>query len=86
MEHYALLVVVTEMVAAEGRTVYVDSYRQRRFRPNEESLIAFDARTGRQRWKRGVDVSSNVVVESGVLYVRNDDELEAIDAATGDGP
>ena len=73
--------------AAGGRTVYVASHKSRSFRPDDNALIAFDARTGRQRWKRGMSVGGAVTVGSGIVYVVNDDdELEAIDAATGDGP
>ncbi|MFE9106437.1 protein kinase domain-containing protein [Actinomadura geliboluensis] len=70
----------------EGRTVYVASHKDRSFRPDDNTLIAFDARTGHQRWTRDSDVRSGIVVASGVLYVLNEDKLEAIDAATGGGP
>ncbi|SNT56476.1 Serine/threonine protein kinase [Actinomadura meyerae] len=75
-----------DVAAAEGRLVYVASYRKRSFRPDEKTLIAFDTRTGRQRWKRDATVKAPIVIAAGILYVLNGDTMEAIDANTGDGP
>ncbi|TDC73907.1 PQQ-binding-like beta-propeller repeat protein, partial [Actinomadura sp. 7K507] len=71
---------------ADDRTAYIASFRQRRFRPDDNALIALDARTGRERWRRDMDVDDAVIVSSGILYVRDGHTLEAIDATTGEGP
>ena len=73
-------------VWVDDRTAYVGSFKKLRFRPDDNELIAFDGRTGQERWRRGTDRRGVVVPWSGILYVRDGDKLEAIDAATGDGP
>ncbi|WUI00153.1 serine/threonine-protein kinase [Spirillospora sp. NBC_00431] len=70
----------------DDRTAYVDYSRHRRFRPDDNALLALDLRTGRQRWRRGMDVDRPVVVQSGIIYALDGRTLEAIDAPTGAGP
>ncbi|TDD68419.1 protein kinase domain-containing protein, partial [Actinomadura rubrisoli] len=70
---------------ADDRAAYVASFRKRRFRSDENALISLDARTGTQRWRRGMD-ADDLIVGSGIVYVRDGDTLEAVNASTGEGP
>ncbi|MFI0354574.1 PQQ-binding-like beta-propeller repeat protein [Actinomadura sp. 9N407] len=73
------------MAGVDNGTLYLRTHTPRRFRSDGNSLIALDARTGKERWTTDLKVNALALGQDAV-YVVDGKELLAINAATGERP